>query len=269
MPYRDRITATGLPERDFQAIKAFLVRSTVPLIYESDAAAGVQGSGSLFDYEGCLYFVTAGHVLERVDPHKLGVPFRAFGSEVFTLGTGLVGWSRTETFDVAAYRIDDLKTIAALRESYSILGKANVAPPEPDADHFVVVGYPASTVVRRGKEMKPGDLTQIHTTRYVGEVVGPCGEHDLFLKLDRQAQGLWGHETTIPALPGISGGPVWQVRRSTTSIWTPESALGLVGIQVSTDPRGERYMRALRWEVVAEALRKLAPQSAGNRGETL
>ncbi len=259
MTYSERTTATGIPERDFRAIKAFLVRSTVPLIYESDDTAGIQGSGCLFDFDGCLYFVTAGHVLERVNAHKLGVPFRTLGSEVFTLGTGVVGWSRTEAYDVAAYRIDDAQTVAALRESYSVLGTANVAAPEPGADHFVVVGYPAATVIKRGKQLTPSDLTQIHTAPYAGSVIGSRGDHDLFLKLERQSEGLWGQPAVVPNLPGISGGPVWQVRRSTSSIWTPESALSLVGIQVSTDPRGERYMRALLWEVVTSALRKLAP----------
>lgn len=255
----DRMTATGLTERDFRAIKAFLVRSTVPLIYDSKDDAGIRGSGCLFDFGGVLYFVTAGHVLERVDPEQLGVPFRTHGSEVFTLGTGVMSWSRTEEFDVAAYRIDDVETIGALRDSYNVLGLASVAASKSEADHYIVVGYPAETVAKRGKELTPRDLTQIHTAPYIGEVVGSRGQHDIFLKLDRQSRDLWGNSAAVPKLPGISGGPVWQVHPSTTSIWTPESALSLVGIQVSCDPRGEKYMRVLRWEVVAAALRKLAP----------
>lgn len=266
MPYSDLTTATGLPERDFRAIKAFLIRSTVPLIYESEDTAGIQGSGCLFDYDGFLYFVTVGHVLDGVDPHKLGVPFRILGNEVVTLGAGVVGWSRTENFDFAAYRIDDAQTIAALRESYSVLGRANVATLDPDTDHFVVAGYPKATVVRQGQELIPTDLTQVHTGRYDGEVVGARGEHDLFLKLDRHARNLWGHSVVVPNLPGISGGPVWQLHPSSSSIWTPESALDLVGIQVSTDCRGERYIRALRWEVVYSALRKLVSDSNGGYG---
>jgi hypothetical protein len=119
------ITATGFPVRDFHAIKAFLLASTVPLVYESDELAGIQGTGCLFDFFGTLYFVTAGHVLENVDPHKLGVPFRQRGSEIFTLGTGLVGWSRQDEYDVAAYRIDDEETSRMLRESYKVLDRSN------------------------------------------------------------------------------------------------------------------------------------------------
>jgi hypothetical protein len=261
-----RMTATGFNERDFRAIKAFLVRSTVPLIYESGDTAGVQGSGCLFDFGGCLYFVTAGHVLERVDPDKLGVPLRTHGNEVFTLGPGVVGWSRTEAFDVAAYRIDDLPTAAALRDSYAVLGSANVAPREAESHRYIVVGYPSETVVKDGKELTPSDLTQIYTVRYDGEVIGLRGAHDVFLELDRQSKNLWGNAASVPKLPGISGGPVWQVRPSTTGIWTPESVLSLVGIQVSCDPLGERYMRVLRWEMVTAALLKLALPSTGTNG---
>lgn len=269
MTYSARITANGLPERDFRAIKAFLVRSTVPLIYESGDIAGIQGSGCLFDLDGRLYFVTAGHVLDGVDPHKLGVPFRTHGNEVFTLGTGVVGWSRVEAYDVAAYRIDDEQTSDALRDSYIILRPTNVSTLQPGAGHFIVAGYPAETVVKQGKELAPRDLTQLHTSPYTGDIVGARGEYDLFLNLRREARGLWGNPAIVPKLLGISGGPVWQVRKSTEEIWTPESALGLVGIQVSCDQSGEKYVRALRWEVVAAALLKLAPpdsQEAGSSG---
>jgi hypothetical protein len=257
--FRELVTATGLPERDFRAIKAFLVRSTVPLIFEADDVSGVQGSGCLFDLDGCLFFVTAGHVLKDVDPQKLGVPFRIYGSEIFTLGTGLVGWSQIEAFDIAAYRVDDKDTAIALRESFLVLGPANVGAPLPDSDHYVVVGYPGETVKKNGRELRPSDLTQLHTSSYWGDVIGPRGEHDLFLKLRRHSHSLWGQVTVVPDLRGLSGGPVWQVCESTTSIWTPESALRLVGLQVSCDPGGARYMRILRWEVVEAVLRKLDP----------
>lgn len=250
---------TGLPERDFRAIKAFLVRSTVPLIYESEDVAGIQGSGCLFDLAGILYFVTAGHVLQGVDPHKLGVPVRQENSEVFTLGVGLVGWSRNDEFDVSAYRIDDEETTRKLRASYSILGVTNTEPPSPTDDHFIIAGYPAETVSRAGMTLTPKDLTQIHTSVYDGEVIGTRTPYDLFFKLDRKAQSLWGHPVPVPDIQGISGGPVWQVRESTSQVWTPESVLRLVAIQVSCDPKGERYMRALSWVVVQAALKKLAP----------
>lgn len=46
------LTATNFPVRDFLAIKAFLLASTVPLVYESEKLAGVQGTGCFFDFWG-------------------------------------------------------------------------------------------------------------------------------------------------------------------------------------------------------------------------
>ena len=258
MLQHQRATATGLLDRDFRAIKAFFIRTTVPLIYEDEGVAGLQGSGCLFETEGRLFFVTAGHVLEGVDPRKLGVPLRAHGGEVFELGNGVVGCSQMESFDVAAYRIDDAHTCSALRASYLVLGTSNVAQVVADSNRFIVVGYPAQTVIKDGQELRPTDLTQIHTRQYDGDVVGARGEQDLFLKLRRQGHGLWAQPTVLPDLRGISGGPVWQAFESAALVWTPESALRLIGIEVSCDPRCERYIRVLRWEVVQAALKKLA-----------
>lgn len=261
MPPTNTQTATGIPERDFQAIKAFLVRSTVPLIYESGEATGVQGTGCLFDLKGTLFFVTAGHVLQGVDPNKLGVPIRASNGEIFTLGTGIVGWSRNDEYDVAAYRIDDAETSQSLRRSYTVLSTSNLEKPVPEDDHYIVAGYPTETITRIGRTLTPRDLTQIHTCLYNGEVLGERTLYDLFLKLDGTAQSLWGHSVTVPSIKGISGGPVWQVRESVSAIWSPESSLRLVAIQVSCDPRREQYMRALSWSVVLVALQRLIPNS--------
>jgi hypothetical protein len=261
MSFSDSATTTGFSERDFRAVKEFLIRSTVPLIFEDGDLAGVHGSGALFDLDGDLYFVTAGHVLQGVDPTKIGVPVRTHDDFVFTLGRGQVGWSRNEQYDVAAYRIDDSEAAAALRAANIVLGPNNIGAPDPNLDRYVVVGYPAATVTKNGDNLTTKDLTQIYTTLYTGEVIGSNGAHDLFLKLTREAKSLWGQPREVPALPGISGGPVWQIRPSTSTVWTPESALALVGIQVSTDPRAERYIRALRWEVVLAAVKALAPGS--------
>lgn len=259
----NRTTVIGIPEREFAAVKAFFLRTTVPLIYESGATAGIQGTGCLFETADSLYFVTAGHVLEDVDPSKLGIPLRQLNSEVFTLGRGLVGWSKNEEFDVGAYRIDDEQFEAKLRGGYMVLSASNLGTPTKEG-HFIVPGYPRATVVRDNGTLKPKDITQIHTAIYDGEVVGSRTDRDLFLKLERTAQGLWGHNVDVPDLRGISGAPVWQLVSERSEIWTPEAYLRLVGIQVACDPRGEKYIRALTWPVVQAALGKLGSSSGGN-----
>lgn len=258
MPHSSNsLTSSGLPEKEFFAVKNFLLNSTVPLIYENGDVIGVLGTGCLFDFNEALFFVTAGHVLEQIDPDALGVPLRRLDSEVFSLGPGIVGWSRQDEFDVAAYRIDDTQVVTQLRQSYTVLSEANIKHGECDNDHYIVPGYPTATVSRQDNQLKTKDLTQIYTTRYDGPVVGARTQFDHFLKLSRTAKRLWGHVIEVPDLRGISGAPVWQVCESRTSIWTPESILHLVGIQVAVDPRAEKYIRVLSWDVVRHALRKL------------
>ncbi len=258
----NRITATGIPEREFVALKAFFLRTTVPLVYESGETVGVQGTGCLFETETGLYFVTAGHVLEGVDPSTLGIPLKQVDSEVFTLGEGVVAWSKSDGIDVGAYRIDDVELARQLRNAYVILTQANSGEPLPNQNHYVVAGYPRVTVALVGRTLKPKDLTQLHTGPYDGDVVGNRTPADLFLKLDQTAQSLWGRDITVPDLRGISGGPVWQVVPNTGEIWSPEASLRLVGIQVSCDPKGEKYVRTLRWVAVQAAIDKVGGKDA-------
>lgn len=251
------LNSAGFPEEEFFAVKNFLLNSTVPLIYEKDDVVGIQGTGCLFDHNGSLFLVTAGHVLEGVDPHALGVPLRKLDSTVFTLGPGIVGWSRQDEFDVAAYRIDDSQVVAQLRQSYVVLTESNIKAGTSDNNHYVIPGYPAATISRHDNHLKARDLTQLYTTRYDGPVVGNRTEHHHFFKLSKTAQRLWGQVIEVPDLRGISGAPVWQVRESHTSVWAPESILHLVGIQVAVDSKAEHYIRVLNWDVVRLALVKL------------
>lgn len=253
----NRLTSTGIPEREFSAVKQFLIRSTVPLVYESGDVAGIQGTGCLFEQSGLLYFVTAGHVLEGLNPESLGIPLRQLESEVFTLGEGLMGWSKNDEFDVGAYRIDDEVFATQLRQSYTVLSNSNVGQSSIEG-HYVISGYPRETIRRVGNTLEPRDLTQVHTGAYDGEVVGDRSSHDLFFKWGKEAKNLWGHKAATPNLMGISGAPVWLFRESQNAIWSPEGTLSLVGLQVSCDPH-DRYIRALRWPVVSAALDQLRP----------
>lgn len=251
------LTSTGFSQKEFFAVKGFLLNSTVPLIYEKGDVVGIQGTGCLFDFNGSLFFVTAGHVLENIDPTALGVPYRRFDSTVFTLGPGVVGWSREKAFDVAAYRIDDTQVANQLRQSYAVLSEANVKPEENDIDRYVIPGFPAATISRINSHLKAKDLTQLYTAKYDGPIVGDRTEADLFFKLSKIGQRLQGQEIEVPDLRGISGAPVWQIRESQESVWAPESILHLVGIQISVDPTADRYIRVLSWDVVRQVLQKL------------
>lgn len=253
----NRLTSTGIPEREFNAVKQFLLRSTVPLLYESDDVAGIQGTGCLFERSGHLYFVTAGHVLEGLNPETLGIPLRQIDSEVFTLGEGLMGWSKNEKFDVGAYRIDDTSFALQLRQSYVVLSDLNVGQPIAEG-RYIIPGYPRATIKRVGNTLQPKDLTQVHTGTYEGEVIGDRAPHDLFFKWGKEADSLWGHKAETPSLKGISGAPVWLLRENQSAIWSPEGSLCLVGLQVSCDPH-DRYIRTLSWPVVAAALDELKP----------
>jgi hypothetical protein len=253
----NRLTSTGIPAREFNAVKQFLIRSTVPLVYESSDVAGIQGTGCLFEQSGNLYFVTAGHVLEGLNPDTLGIPLRQIDSEIFTLGEGLMGWSKNDKFDVGAYRIDDKSFAMQLRQSYTVLSNSNVGPTAIEG-RYIIPGYPRATIKRVGNTLQPADLTQVHTGAYDGEVIDNRASHDLFFKWGKEAESLWGHKAETPSLKGISGAPVWLLTENQNAIWSPEGSLCLVGLQVSCDPY-DRYIRALSWPVVAAALDELKP----------
>ena len=253
----NRLTSTGMPEREFNAVKQFLIRSTVPLVYASGEDADIQGTGCLFEQSGHLYFVTAGHVLEGLKPETLGIPLRQIDSEVFTLGEGLIGWSKNDKFDVGAYRIDDESFAMQLGQSYTVLNSSNVGQSDLEG-RYIISGYPRATIKRVGNTLKPQDLTQVHTTAYRGEVIGDRSSHDLFFKWSKEAENLSGRRIETPSLKGISGAPVWLLRENQDAIWSPEGSLCLIGLQVSCD-KHDRYIRALSWSIVAAALDRLRP----------
>ena len=70
----ERVAVTGFTESEHRAIERFLTARTVPLCYQLEGRAFVQGTGTLYKSENDLFLVTAAHVLEDIDATLLGVP---------------------------------------------------------------------------------------------------------------------------------------------------------------------------------------------------
>jgi hypothetical protein len=68
---------TGFSATQLQAIEAFLLACTVPLVREEDDKLRLLGTGTVFRLEGQLWLVTASHVIRhKEDLKELAVPMK-------------------------------------------------------------------------------------------------------------------------------------------------------------------------------------------------
>jgi hypothetical protein len=76
---------------------------------------------------------------------------------------------------------------------------------------------------------------------------------DLFLQLPRDAVIAGGEVVEIPAIQGMSGCAIWELREvAEGALWSADRALRFIGIQSSAKPG--RYFRGKKWSFVKAML---------------
>jgi len=236
------------------SIEHFLMECTVPLIYQTDEQVGVRGTGVFFEHHGRSFLVTAGHVVDAIDPNNLGVPERA-GKDVCVLhfGDGQVHHPRnTNEYDVAVVELKNKEFVSLANAGWRFRSASNVSLEDEAGGNYIVAGYPARTVESIDGVLTPYALMQIYTGAYDGEVDGVRGEFDLFLRYGRDATNTFGTRKATPELEGVSGAAVYRVLSSRDVLWAPEGILKIVGIQVSYFH--SKYVRVKRWALVSHLL---------------
>lgn len=238
------------------AIERFLISCTVPLIYQNAKGTGVLGTGTLFQVGGRNYLITAGHLFDGIDPENIGIPERyENGAHIVTLGHCTIFHPKdTDNYDVAVIELLEADVCRLVKSGWHRLTMANVAAYDPTTTDYILAGYPDETVVYDNGALKADSLLQLYTGPYKEEVVGGVGEFDFCLRYGRQLTNAFGVMKDSPDLGGASGASVYAFTPATSSIWSPEGVLRIVGIQVAM-PDKRRYIRAKKWSLVEHVLK--------------
>lgn len=252
-----------------KAIQHWMARTVIPLLYDDPSGQlDSYGSGALIGSNGNVLFATARHNLffpdhatlrdrirlaipipDRDDPAKTDV--------VNTLGTFDVLQPVDppgQDIDIALLHLKDPDLIARLGRSWNVIDRSKAVVASPQGK-FVLSGY-SSARVKVTPQGLGGSLNTIHTERMPQAPEGAeqpiHPDHDLFFYYDNDATDVEGNAVETPAVPGMSGSVVWELRDVKNGVWAPDNALKMVAIQVSW--MKDNFARAKSWAYVEHIL---------------
>lgn len=237
------------------AIDRFTLNVTLPLLYEYGGKSYLWGTGTLFSMLDRYFVVTASHLFDPpFSLEKLGFPTNPKNGSLYTFGKMQCYRTDPEIFDIAVIEVQQKESIQRLKGGWQFLSLDNVAAPTLNGEFFLA-GYPSSLSKEENGWLK-GTLITAYSQRMREvpiEAKQPIHtELDLFFHYDDTTTTLYGKELETSELPGTSGASVWQIVDETKSgIWSPESAIKVVGVQSSY--LRTRYFRAKNWWAVAKA----------------
>jgi hypothetical protein len=112
---KDEDTQIGL------AIERFASKVTVPVLHEvSDDVVDQKGKGTLFDHDGRLFLITAGHIFDEVDPESLVIPSMNT-TALFGIGPYELARADRPEVDIAVVELRHPPTIERARSGWRVL----------------------------------------------------------------------------------------------------------------------------------------------------
>jgi hypothetical protein len=249
------------PPLEKNIVESFVLSVTLPILLDHESGVKLLATGTLFKVGGQHFLVTARHVFDGISkPENLAYPEAPRRGGTHTFGKSVVVKPDDENIDVAVVLLDETETVDRLTKSWQFLSLKNIAAPAVNAPdgHFFVAGYPAS-LTKSIDGWLSGSFVTAYTQRMPEapvEATQPVSaELDLFFDYGKKAVSTSGIEIDTPELPGVSGASIWQPREFVGTIWTPEAALSVVGVQSSYIH--SKYIRAKSWWAVAKVLEKI------------
>jgi len=267
---------------ELKGILSFVMSRTVPLAIENGFDQGVQGTGALFRLGGKPYFVTACHVLEKLDFEKVGIPIAPADlvvarkvegkplllkqAEIRTFRKATIAKPFDPRYDVAVVILEDQGFVAALEQTWTFLTAGNFLRPGERAGGYLVCGFPISIGRRVGDStLFPPLAIWTHRISAPKEAIAfaaaPDPDTEVFFAYDKQALRS-GQTIGSPELHGISGSVVWAVLQGdeTSALWTPERQVRVAAIEFAFCH--SRYVRAMKLNVLQRLFREIDAPAA-------
>ena len=242
----------------------YVFQRTLPIVTRTGQTRGI-GTGTLFEAEGHLFLITAGHVADEcAKADSVTIPSGLANHRARTVGPvrRLSVTSEGLDLDVAALLLQDEDLTRLLRMQMDIMTAEDVAAVPDGTEWFYLAGYPSVYVDAVEDDVATGMAVTV-ASEYVGDPPPQTSpETHLLLRHSLTGRDAAGQPVQGPALGGISGATVWafDLSRDEQAGWTARSALRAVGVQTHYH-RGQ-YIRSTRWRLVAEALAPVVPETA-------
>lgn len=242
---------------ELKTLELYMLSATIPLVSVQtiDGIPGLLGTCTMIEVGKRVFLVTASHVLdENFDLTKMAIPTGPLRGELWTLGSCTRMVPTDDTLDVGLLEIQTEEVQGLLRAGWRPISFDLIDMPS-SSGRFVLCGYPEERTIRTVEQLQ-GALLTVHSDRIdvpenAEQPVRP--DLDLFLLYDDSAEDLYGNRRELPALKGVSGSVLWEVREPQSGkIWAAHEVLKVVGITMRY--RNGEYFRAQQWWLVAEAL---------------
>lgn len=247
-----------LNEIESAIVHRFVVSVTIPILHELGDTAALLATGTLFKIAGRSFVITARHVFDDVsDLRLLSYPENTLKGSLYTFGAMTIHRPKEEHIDVAVIELHDPATVDRLDAGWQFLCLENVGLPSENLGNgsVFVAGYPhALTSEKDG--WTTGRFLTAFTQRIPeapdGALKPICADVDLFFDYGHEAQSLAGESITTPQLQGVSGGSIWELVQPTSTVWSPDQNVRVIGVQSSF--RHSDFIRAKNWWAVAKVL---------------
>ncbi|WP_145978870.1 hypothetical protein [Pseudomonas mosselii] len=242
-------------------VHRFVMSVTIPILHELGDAAALLATGTLFKIAGRSFIITARHVFDEVsDLTLLAYPENPLKGSLHTFGDMAIYKPKEEHIDVAVIELLDPETLRRLHAGWQFLELKNVGIPSKNLDDgsVFVGGYPQSLT-----DLQDGWTTGAFLTAYTqripdtpsGALEPVCEDLDMFFDYGHLAHTLTGEPITTPVLKGVSGGSIWEMVEPTSTVWSPDQNVRVIGVQSSF--RHSDFIRAKNWWAVAAVLEEV------------
>lgn len=224
-----------------------------------DHVAGI-GTGSLYEKNERLFLVTARHVMDADNAHLFSIPQVHTGGKMFTLGDVNILRPDDKSIDILVVEILDASHRVALKSGWTCLSQSDLSECPTDGD-FYLFGFPFENLNIHANGVQSQPLA-LFTKRHAGIPMDAMDQRepvysdvDLFFHHKKSGINLDGRSFNLPRLGGMSGCSVWSYINPTDALWTPQSALKVVGVQSGFIENS--YIRAKSWKWVTSILDKI------------
>lgn len=258
------------------AVREFCQSCTIPVIGENETRSEIIGSALLFEINNRKYLITAYHVAKHIMdfPNNCGIPVAKQKAECLTFINCEVHFPKAsfeqKLHDVAVIELTNNTILCdKLIRSYQFISLEFVGRYHDSPANYLLAGYPIAKSNNITNRNILGDMFLLITPNYEGSINledVPEPEHSVFLDYGKTIIDDNGNEVAAPELEGISGGTIWNLRTDYATsperqIWTVKNNLELIAVEVSYLPQTFKYIRGVKWHVVAHAFSEVDPKA--------
>lgn len=260
-----------LDNKKWLAIREFCQSCTVPIIGENSEKAVIDGTGVLFKINNRSYLITACHVAKNILQYSdsYGMPVAKSKSGVFSFKycEAILPKRQQEQklYDAALIELTKNELLTKhLSENYQFLTIDNIGKYNNNCSDFLLAGYPKILSPNIGNFKILGKFFMLITPHYVGTIdsfIETDADSDIFLDYGKSVLDNSGNIVDAPALEGISGGTIWAINTGLPDklIWSAQDYIELVGVDVSYCTPSQKYIRGVKWNVVAHLFGEVDP----------